>query len=154
MTRVAFNRLFVASVLCLAFVPPGVAQTVSAAKIHPPDKVKATRTLRGTFVGFEMGDYLHAEIRKVNGKRVSFFMGQPESLRYFLAINKGKPLLFTYQIVDSYIPEAGGLETIERLVSASSGGQTDAQWWRRMRRTGNTERLRTRYEKLAERVTK
>ena len=150
MTRVALNRLFVASALCLAFVTTGVAQ----GKIHPPDKIKATRTVRGTFVGFEMGDYLHAEIRKANGKRVSFFMGEPESLRYFLALNKGKQLMLTYQIVDSYIPEADGMNTIERLVSARIGSETDTQWWRRIRRSGNSEKLRARYEELIERATK
>lgn len=148
----AFKRLLLASVLCLTLFPVCSPQGIRAQDQQPPDKVKATRTLRGSFVGFEMGDYLHAEIRKPNRKRVSFFMGQPESLRYFLAANKGKPLLLTYQVVDSYIPEAGGVETIERLVSAKAGTESDAGWWKRVRRTSDADSLRKKYEALVDRA--
>ena len=152
MARVAVKRVL-KLVLCLTFLVYPSSLWVSAQDRQPPDKVKATRTLRGSFVGFEMGDYMHAEIRKANRKRVSFFMGQPESLRYFLAANKGKPLLLTYQVVDSYIPEAGGVETIERLVSAKAGTESDASWWRRIRRTSDLDTLRKRYDTLVDRAT-
>ncbi len=150
----AFKRpLLIVSALCLTLLPLCFPQGISAQDRQPPDKVKATRTLRGSFVGFEMGDYMHAEIRKTNRKRVSFFMGQPESLRYFLAANKGKSLLLTYQVVDSYIPEAGGVETIERLVAAKSGTESDAAWWKRIRRNSNVDTLRKRYETLVDEAT-
>ena len=150
----AFKRpLFIVSVLGLTLLPLCFLQGINAQDRQPPDKVKATRTLRGSFVGFEMGDYMHAEIRKSNRKRVSFFMGQPESLRYFLAANKGKSLLLTYQVVDSYIPEAGGVETIERLVAARSGTESDADWWKRLRKTSSLETLRKRYDTLVDKAT-
>jgi hypothetical protein len=152
MTRTG-KILLLTTVLWLTLLTAISPQSARAQDLQPPDKVKATRTLRGSFVGFEAGDYMHAEIRKTNRKRVSFFMGQPESLRYFLAANKGKPLLLTYQVVDSYIPEAGGVETIERLVSAKAGTESDAGWWKRIRRTSDVDTLRKRYDKLVEKVT-
>lgn len=128
----------------------GVLQDPPAPVIHPPDKIIATRTLNGSFVGFEMGDYLHAEIRKSNGKPLSFFIGGSESLPYFLAANKDKQLLLTYQVLDSYIPEAGAIARMERLVAAKSGNETDQKWWKRISKSTNVNALRKKYDALVE----
>ena len=148
------KKLFVTSILCAVFFALLSHQAARAQQPKRADKVKSTHTLRGSFVEFEMGDYLHAEFRKSTGKRVSFFVGGNESLRYFLAAHRGRRIYFTYQVVEKFIPEAGGVETIERVVAATFGSENDTRWWRRIRRSGNSEKLRVRYEELVERATK
>lgn len=114
----------------------------------PPDKIKATKTVKGTFKGFEVGDYMHAVITKTNGEETSFFLSQNESIQYFLVTHKGQPLVFTYLIVDSYIQEAGGVETIERLSGVRSGTLTDVAWWRNARKGKSINKLRKKYDDM------
>ena len=142
------------SIACVVLLLLASSQGANAQAGKRRDKVKSTHSQRGAFVEFEMGDYLHADFRKTTGKRVSFFVEGNESLRYFLAAHKGKRIYFTHQVVEKFIPEAGGVETIERVVAARIGSETDTQWWRRIRRSGNVEKLRARYEELVERATK
>ena len=154
MSKNLIQGSFISSILCAVLFAVASQLTATAQEPKRPDKVKSTHTQRGSFLEFEMGDYLHAEFRKSNGKRVSFFMGENESLRYFLAAHRGKRIYLTYQVVETFIPESGGVETIQRLVAATSGNETDTQWWRRIRRTGNLARLRARHDELVERATK
>jgi hypothetical protein len=101
---------------------------------NKPDKVLRTQRVKGSFIKFEVGDYTHVSIKKSDGKEASFWLGSNgEVLMKFLVAHKGEPLVLTYQVVKSYIPEAGGYQTIERLVDARSGRETAAQWWRRIK---------------------
>lgn len=114
----------------------------------PPDKIKATKTVTGTFKGFEVGDYMHAVIIKSNGKEDSFFLGHAESLQYFLVTHKGQPLTITYQVVDSYIEEAGGVQRIERISAVRAGSLSDAAWWRQQRKGASVSKLRKKYDDM------
>lgn len=137
----------VATVLALAFVcTPALGQQT---KKTPKDKVRAIKTVTGTTVGFQTGDYQHVQIRKSNGKRQSFFLGKP-GLDYFLALNKARSVVFRYQIVDSYIPESGGVMRIERLVSARVGSQAFEQWWRELKQKYSIDEIDKRYGPLVE----
>jgi len=93
-----------------------------------PDKVLETKSLTGTFVGFESGDYLHAVIRQQDGKSASFFLER--GMEIFLVDHKDQPLELTFQVVETDIPEAGGATTIERLSAVRAGDQTFADWWK------------------------
>lgn len=107
---------------------------MESAQTTHPDKVLKTLVIKGSFVRFEVGDYTHAVIKKSNGKETSFWLGSNgEMLMKFLVAHKGEPLSLTYQMVKSYIPEAGGYENIERLVDARKGRETAAQWWKRIK---------------------
>lgn len=108
------------------------------------DKVIATKTIKGKLKGFEVGDYVHAVITLNNGKEESYFIGT-FGLDYFLAQHKDEPLVLTYQIVDSYIPEAGGVQRIERLSSARAGTLTSAAWWKKMRAKHTVAQLEKMY---------
>ena len=114
----------------------------------PPDKIKATKTVTGSFKGFEVGDYMHAVIIKSNGKETSYFLGQNESLQYFLVTHKGQPLTITYQVVDSYIEEAGGVQKIDRISAVRAGTLTDAAWWRQERKGKSIKKLREKYDDM------
>jgi hypothetical protein len=93
-----------------------------------PETVRETKSLQGTFVGFEAGDYLHAVIREPDGKTESFFLER--GMEIFLVDHKDQPLELAYQVVDTDIPEAGGIMTIERLSSIRAGDATFADWWK------------------------
>lgn len=114
----------------------------------PPDKIKATKTVTGSFKGFETGDYVHAVIVKANGKESSYFLGHNESLQYFLVTHKGQPLTITYQVVSSYIEEAGGMQTIDRISVVKAGALTDAAWWRQERKGKSVTKLRAKYDDM------
>lgn len=117
---------------------------------QPKDKIKATKTLQGSFRGFVQGDYLHAAIKKEHGDEVSLFVGESESVTYFLVAHKDEFLTLTYQVVDAYIPEAGGRQTIERLVAVKSGKLTNAEWWRQQKAKSSVAKLRKKYDALVE----
>lgn len=93
-----------------------------------PETIRETKTLTGEFVGFEAGDYLHAVIRQPDGESASFFLER--GMEIFLVDHKNQPLELTYQVVDTDIPEAGGITTIERLSAIRAGDQTFADWWK------------------------
>jgi uncharacterized cupredoxin-like copper-binding protein len=120
---------------------------------HPKDKIKATKTIKGTFKGFEVGDYIHAVITKDNGKEVSFFLPQNESVQYFLVAHKGEPLTLTYHVMSSYIEEAGGMQTIDRLATVKSGTVIDTAWWKKQRAGSSVSKLRKKYDTMVEQAT-
>lgn len=93
-----------------------------------PETIRETKTLTGEFIGFEAGDYLHAVIRQPDGKTTSFFLDR--GMEIFLVDHKNQPLELTYQVIDTYVPEAGGVMTIERLSAIRAGDQTFADWWK------------------------
>ena len=93
-----------------------------------PETVQETKSLTGEFTGFEAGDYLHATIRQPDGSTRSFFLER--GMELFLVDHQNQPLEMTYQVVDTEIPEAGGIATIERLSAIRAGDQTFADWWK------------------------
>lgn len=93
-----------------------------------PDKVKATKSLSGKFVGFEAGDYLHAVFAKPDGKRESFFLER--GMEIFLVDHAKQPLELEVQVVETDVPEVGGIITIDRLHAIRAGGVTFADWWK------------------------
>lgn len=115
------------------------------------DRVIATRSVTGKLKGFEVGDYTHAVINLANGRENSYFIGPP-GLDYFLALHKDEQMVLTYQIVDSYIPEAGGRQRIERLSGARAGRLTYAAWWRQMRAKHSLAQLDRMYGKAVEQL--
>ncbi|MDX6693979.1 MAG: hypothetical protein QOF02_1582 [Blastocatellia bacterium] len=113
------------------------------------DRVISTRTVKGSLKGFEVGDYMHAVIKLQSGKEDSYFIGSP-GLDYFLALHKGEPLTLTYQVVDSYIEQAGGVQRINRLSGARAGKLTHAAWWKNMRAKHSFAQLDKMYGSLTE----
>ncbi len=93
-----------------------------------PDKVKATKSLSGRFVGFEAGDYLHGVFSQPDGERVSFFLER--GMEIFLLDHAKESLELEVQTLDTNIPEAGGIIEIERLASIRAGGVSFADWWK------------------------
>lgn len=113
--------------------PEEAAPSEASAPAEPspdssPETVRETKSLTGEFIGFESGDYLHAVIRQPDGSTASFFL-EP-GMELFLVDHQSQPLELTYQVVDTDIPEAGGITTIERLSAIRAGDQTFADWWK------------------------
>src|SRR5437588_509861 len=118
------SKLFQLVIICtLALCIP----LVCSAQKHK-DRVISTHHIQGKLVGFEMGDYLHADFRTTAGKKRSFFMG-PNHLHYFLAVNNTNTFDLTYVLVDSWIEEAGGYQRITRLTDAHAGALTFRGWY-------------------------
>lgn len=152
------NRTLVQSLLGLILAIGALAFSINAQPRQPQgkghaDKVIATRTIVGTVVGFEAGDYLHVVVKDSSGKERSFYVPDNLSMEYFLAENKGQPVALTYQVVDTYIPEAGGTERIEAVKSARAGKLTIAAWWKQVRAKNTVAQLKKKYEKLIEEYT-
>lgn len=124
-----------------------------AQKNKKPEKVKAVKIISGKFVNFEMGDYVHANIKKTDGKIKSFWLGSYR-LEYFLAEHKEKPMSFTYEIVDTYIPEAYENMLIERLKSAKVGKLTFESWIKQLEKKYTSEQIEKKYEALINKYSK
>ena len=115
------------------------------------DRVIATKTITGTLKGFEVGDYVHAVIKLPNDKENSYYIGG-QGADYFMALHKDEQLVITYQIVDSYIPEAGGKTRIERIKSVRAGKLTSDAWWKKLRAKNSFDQLDKRYGPLVEKL--
>lgn len=124
------------------------------AQKNAPDKVKAVKTIKGKFVRFEWGDYLHADIKNSNGKTKSFWMGGVRCLECFMAVNQGKTMIFTYEVVDTYIEQSGGRMIIERIRSARIGNLTFEKWWKDLRKKYSVEQIEKKYGELVNKYTK
>lgn len=125
-----------------------------AQKEQGPDKIKAVKTVVGKFIEFEFGDYMHADIKKSNGKTASFWMGGAWGLEYFLALNRGKTMTLTYEVVDTYIRESGGRMTIERLKNAKIGTLTFDKWMKDLKRKYTLKQINNKYQPAVDKFTK
>jgi len=117
-----------------------------------PDVLKARFTVKGTFVAFESGDYIHAVI-KVKGKEESYFI-KGAGMEYYLANHVGQTGTFTIERADSYIENAGQRMTIETVTRATIGKQNNAAWWKAQTRRTPEEQVRAKYDPLVEKLTR
>lgn len=92
----------------------------------PQDKVIATKSITASYVGAEIGDYNHAIFRTSDGKEIDFWCSG--EMVEFLNKYKGKQINITYQITDTYIPEARGVQRIEVIKDAKVGNQSFSTW--------------------------
>ena len=117
-----------------------------------PEKVKAVKTITGKFTQFVVGDFIHAIVKKRNGKFQDFSLDSYE-IQYFLAAKRGKEMTFTYQVVDSYIRENGNRLMIERMTSAKIGRLTFEKWWKDLRKNFSEKQIEKKYKALVEKRT-
>jgi len=82
---------------------------------------KKAKTLEGTFVGIEQGDYFHWNMKTADGEERSFFILKPDE-----SVNKmvdkpeafvGKKCRITWKTSTENIPEAGGKMEVEQILS-------------------------------------
>jgi len=93
---------------------------------EPQDKVIATKSIIASYVGAEIGDYNHAIFRTSDGKEIDFWCSG--EMIEFLNKYKGKQIDITYQITDTYIPEARGVQRIEVIKDAKVENQSFSTW--------------------------
>lgn len=117
------------------------------------DVVKATKTMKATFVGFETGDYIHAILKNAKGEEVTMFLGSP-GVDFFLALHVNRPLTITYQEVSSYIEEAGGRMDIERISSARFGKLDYKDWYKTQRKKYTFKQMEDKYGPLVHKLEK
>lgn len=117
------------------------------------DIIKSTHTFTGKVTGFEVGDYQHVTLVDSKGKTRSYFLGA-DGIDYYCAINAKKTGTFTYQVVDTYIPEAGGRTTIEHLSNAKVGKVDYKTWWKAELKKMSREKLEAKYGPLVQKLTK
>lgn len=130
-----------------------VASGAAPCQQNKKDIVKSTHSFKGSLVGFETGDYVHAIIKDAKGHERTFFIGGA-GLDYYMAVNAKKPGTFTYQVVDSYIEEAGGRMVIERLTKAKIGKVDSKAWWKAQMKGSSWEKLSKKYEPLVSKLTR
>ena len=80
----------------------------------------APKTLEGTFVKFEMGDYGHIDIKDDKGKEHSFFVGNHKSFNPIVEKPekfKNKRVRVKWHHIKKDIPENGGPTEIDEAIS-------------------------------------
>ena len=92
------------------------------------EPVLRTETVSGTFTGWEMGDYLWAQIEVPGRDRISAQVG-PTPVDLFLDANQGRPVTVEVATVMANIPENGGPTEIQRITAARNAAGTAEQWW-------------------------
>ena len=98
------------------------------AAAEPAERVLRTETVSGTFTGWDMGDYLWAQIAVPGREAISAQPG-PSPVDLFLDANVGRPVTVEVQTVMANIPEAGGETEIKRITAASNAAGTAEAWW-------------------------
>jgi hypothetical protein len=93
---------------------------------EPQDKVIATKSITASYVGAEIGDYNHAIFRTGDGKEIDFWCSG--EMVEFLNKYKGKQIDITYQITDTYIPEARRVQRIEVMKDAKVENRSFSTW--------------------------
>lgn len=116
------------------------------------EKIKATKTIKGKFIKFVVGDYIHLEIKTANGK-IRYFSLDSYDLQYFLVVNRGKPMTFTYDVVESLRVENGKRIVIERIKSAKIGNLTFEKWWKNLSKKFSEQQIKKYYDPLVEKYT-
>ena len=131
-------RLIAAAAVSLALAACGDAErateqgaspaAAAAAAVDSAGPVAKSETVEAVFTGWEMGDYLWANI-EVEGREASGAWVGSTPVEHFLEAHKGQPITLRIETASVHIPEAGGSEEIERIVEASAGDVTAARWW-------------------------
>jgi hypothetical protein len=85
------------------------------------DKIIATKSVTAVYDRAEIGDYHHAVFKTGSGQEIDFWC--TAAMVKFLDRFKGKAVEITYQIVETRIPEAGGVQRIEVIKEARVGAQ-------------------------------
>lgn len=93
---------------------------------EPQDKVIATKSVTASYVGAEIGDYNHAIFRTGDGKEIDFWCSG--EMVEFLNKYKGKKIDITYEVTDTYIPEARRVQRIEVIKDAKVENQSFSAW--------------------------
>jgi len=111
------KRLIIAAFIL--FIVPALASE------SKPDKLISTKTITGEFVGFQEGDYLHAIVRTAKGEIIGFFTNGEEC---FLASNKDKKLIISYNMVKHYFPEGGDYFPASFITNIKTSDQKTTSW--------------------------
>jgi hypothetical protein len=116
-----------------------------------PDRVLKTHIANGKFSSIDWGDYLHLNF-KVGQKGDLSLFATDDRLTYFVLAHRSKTIRIQYQSVESWIPEAGGYQPIDRIVSAQLGSTDFQHWWLQQCVKTPEPKLRAEYEKQLSRL--
>lgn len=100
----------------------------------PPERLLRSETLSGRLVGWEMGDYLWAQLAVGRARRSA--QPGPDPIGPFLEAHRGRTLTIRIDTVSTYVPEAGAMTEIARIGAARDGRVTAQRWWRRLTPAG------------------
>lgn len=92
------------------------------------ETVLKSETVEAVFTGWEVGDYVWANLEVKGGAASGAWVGPPP-LEHFLEAHKGQPITVRIDTVRLHIPEAGGEEEVRRISDAAIGGVSAAAWW-------------------------
>ena len=106
----------------------------------PPSIIYGSTTVRGAFLGFEVGDYIHPVIRDENGEIESFWSSDP-LLDYFLATHVGERVVLEIEESDTYIMELGDMLRIFSVTGATFGNVSFSSWKDSLDALGEPEEL-------------
>ncbi len=115
------------------------------------EKIKSVKTVRGKFIRFLVGDYIHPEIKRSNGELQYFFLDSYD-LQYFLVVNRGRKMTFIYEVIE--IREDRGRRVIERMKSAKIGNLTFEKWWKDLQKKFTEKQIKKMYDPLVDKYTK
>lgn len=90
-----------------------------------PDKVVATKMIRGRFVSMVQGDYFYAKIKTASGVK-TFLIDGNESC--FLQQHPRELLKIDYEVVDRYTPQANGYRRVNIIRNITSRRHNLQKW--------------------------
>jgi hypothetical protein len=110
---------------------PSVTSAAAPGGGEAEEKVLKTETVEAVFTGWEMGDYVWANL-DVKGRETTGAWVGPTPLEHFLEAHKGKPLTVRIDTVKAAVPEAGGEMEVAKIADARLGALTAAAWWEKL----------------------
>jgi hypothetical protein len=106
--------------------PSAPAGEKAIARTQEP-KVLKSQSVEAVFTGWELGDYLWAQL-EVEGKLLSAWPGA-SPIDYFLDYHERKPIVVQLETILAEIPEGGGKMQVQRIAGARTGNLTAQEWW-------------------------
>jgi hypothetical protein len=119
-----------------------IAQRASAVSAFP-DRIIATKTVIGYFTNFVWGDYFYAVI-ETNRGRMTFLVDKDEDC--FLVDRQHVKLKIRYDLLQRYIPQAGGYQSIDVIRNIQTD-RTDLIRWRKSMSSAKLKQCRQRIER-------
>ena len=127
------------------------AASLHAEEDHDPEVLEASE-FEGRFIGFFVGDYVHAAFCTPGDSLVSLMLYGNVHADYFVAAHVGTLMQVTYQVVKYGVREAGD-EPILVLDAARIGELRSSTWWANVMAGMGYDRAADAYEALATLLT-
>jgi hypothetical protein len=107
---------------------PNAAAAEAPGAAPKADQVLKSETVEAVFSGWEIGDYVWANLKVAGREAEGAFVG-PAPIEHFLEAHKGRAIRVKIDTVRMMLEAAGSEQEVRKIADASVGGVSASAWW-------------------------